>query len=427
MPGIGFAGMTHLGLVSAAACASKGFNTRCYDPDAELIERLKRGEWESVLHEPGFAELITSAHEFVSFTSDVRDLDKCDLVYISRDTDIDDEGRADTSGVGAIARAVAPYLARSAPLIILSQVPPGFTRGLARTLGLFPSRVYCQVETLVFGNAVERACNPERLIIGCAHPGDEIKGAFGRVLAAFDCPVMRMGYESAELAKIAINVHLAASITATNVLAEIASSCGADWGEIAPALRLDRRIGPHAYLRPGLGIGGGHLARDLVTLVGLADNNAVEADVIGAMLRDSAYRRDWPLSVLHAEVTLSDSVIGILGVTYKENTRSIRDSPSVELIRQLGEREAHVRVFDPVREAPAQLNLVNVEDMESVARGADALVIMTPWMEFRTLDVERCAREMRGSLIIDPFGVLNHERCHDAGLRHFVLGRPEDE
>jgi UDPglucose 6-dehydrogenase len=283
----------------------------------------------------------------------------------------------------------------------------------------------------VFGASVERACFPERLIIGCANPSDTIDGAFGRVLSAFGCPVLRMSYESAELTKIAINVCLAASITATNVLSGIASRVGADWGEIAPALRLDERIGLHAYLTPGLGIGGGHLTRDLVTVSEIAKRTkgrgyVNEADAIDAMLRDSVNRQFWPLRMLKESVlyTVSDPVIGVLGVTYKKNTQSVRNSPSIALIKQLvGTR---LRVFDPAVIAPTQPGLVNAESMESVALGADALVIMTPWPVFRTLDVERVGRDMRGRIIIDPFGVLDHERVRAAGFRHFVLGRSND-
>src|SRR5439155_15766795 len=134
-------------------------------------------------------------------------------------------------------------------------------------------QLHYQVETLIFGRAVERALFPERFMVGCADPGQPLPQGFDEPLAAFKCPILPMLYESAELAKIAINIFLVASVTATNTLAEVCERIGADWGEIAPALRLDKRIGSSAYLSPGLGLSGGNLERDLATVLGLASEH----------------------------------------------------------------------------------------------------------------------------------------------------------
>src|SRR5208282_3885562 len=133
------------------------------------------------------------------------------------------------------------------------QVPPGFTRGVARVPH---ERLIYQVETLIFGRAVERALHPERFIVGCADPARPLPPAFAAFLASFGCPILPMRYESAELCKISINFFLVASISAANSLAELSEHIGAEWSEIMPALRLDKRIGPHAYIAPGLGIAG---------------------------------------------------------------------------------------------------------------------------------------------------------------------------
>src|SRR5204862_7230882 len=131
-------------------------------------------------------------------------------------------------------------------------------------------RLIDQVETLVFGRAVARARHPERFMIGCAGPAKPLPARYRELLEAFGCPILPMRYESAELAKISINFCLVASIGVANTLAELCEAIGADWAEIIPALRLDRRIGPHSYLAPGLGIAGGNLERDLRTVLDLA-------------------------------------------------------------------------------------------------------------------------------------------------------------
>src|SRR4029077_628702 len=148
----------------------------------------------------------------------------------------------------------------------------------------------------------------------CADPAQPLPEPYGALLATFGCPLLPMRYESAELAKIAINCCLAASVTISNTLAELSEGVGADWHEIAPALRLDRRIGPHAYLAPGLGIAGGNLERDLATVQRLADARGTEAGVVAAWQRNSRYRRDWPLRQLQERVRGVDPVIGVLGV-----------------------------------------------------------------------------------------------------------------
>ncbi len=245
-PAVGFAGMTHLGLVSAAAVAGRGFTTVCFDPDAALVARLKRGELP--VSEPDLAELLHDNGERQSFTAAAADLGRCDVVYISPDVPTNDAGESDLGGIRKLIDGVLPVLAPTATLVVLCQVPPGFTRSLSAP----PlRRRYYQVETLVFGSAVERAAKPERYIIGCADPSEPIEPRLRTLLEAFGCPILPMRYESAELAKISINMCLVASIGVANTMAELCEATGADWSEIVPALKLDRRIGPHSYLTPG--------------------------------------------------------------------------------------------------------------------------------------------------------------------------------
>ena len=168
-------------------------------------------------------------------------------------------------------------------LVILCQVPPGFTRLIAWPA----SQLYYQVETLIFGRAVERALHPERFIVGCASSLQPIDIRLLGYLQTFDCPILPMKYESAELAKISINIFLVASVTIANTLAELCEQIGADWSEIVPSLRLDKRIGNYAYLNPGLGISGGNLERDLSTVMTYAQKHNTDASVVAAAMAHS--------------------------------------------------------------------------------------------------------------------------------------------
>ncbi len=420
VPIVGFAGLTHLGLVSAVAAAAKGFRVVGYDPDQSRVRDIADGHLPVL--EPGLDNLARCFGAQLSYTHRVGDLNACDLVYIATDVSTDDCGRSDLSDISSLIEAVIAALGPSALLCVLCQVPPGFTRKLP----LDPARLYYQVETLVFGRAVERATKPERFIIGCAEPARPLPAAYAAVLGAFDCPILPMRYESAELAKIAINCCLVASVSVANTLAGLSERIGADWHEIAPALRLDRRIGPHSYLNPGLGIAGGNLERDLATVLRLAEATGSEAAVIAAFVENSRIRRDWVLRLLHREVLphKADPTFGILGLAYKENTHSTKNSPSLALIANL--QNWPIRVYDPVVPAAVVQHpaVTAAPSAIEAARGSDALLIMTPWPEFRTLSSADLAAAMCGRVIVDPFRVLEPAAPRAAGFSYFTLGAP---
>jgi len=419
-PVIGFAGMTHLGINSAAAAAARGFETVCFDADAALIAQLKSGKLPVV--EPGLPELLEQSKSRIAYTADVADLKRCGVVYIAADVPTDDRGQSDLSGIRALIDTVVTGLGGNAILVVLCQVPPGFTRSLA----LPKERLYYQVETLIFGRAVERAMHPERFIVGCVEPDKPLPQAAHTFLSAFGCPILPMRYESAELAKISINCCLVASVTVANTLAELCERIGADWSEIAPALKLDKRIGSHAYLAPGLGLAGGNLERDLATVCWLADAHGTDAGAVRAWMDDSSHRRAWPLRTLHGEVLAAHpkAVIGVLGLAYKENTHSTKNSPSLALIAQL--KPWRIRVYDPVVpvSSAAHPDVTGCASAVEVAQGADALVIMTPWPVFRDLKADQLARAMAGRAVIDPFRILDGKTVASAGLDYFTLGVP---
>ena len=217
-----------------------------------------------------------------------------------------------------------------------------------------PERLFYQVETLVFGRAVERATRPERYIVGLRGSRQAAAQAFATLLGAFGCPILPMRYESAELAKIAINCCLVASVTVANTLAELSR---ADRRRLerdrAGAQARRRGSGEHAYLAPGLGLAGGNLERDLATITAAAEATGSRGGRHRAFVANSRHRRDWATRVLHSEVLLAsrDALIGILGLAYKENTHSTKNSPSLALISTLA--PWRLKVYDPVVPASA--------------------------------------------------------------------------
>ncbi len=421
LPIIGYAGLTHLGLVSSLAAAAKGFETVGYDPDATLAGEVAAGRFRVV--EPGLDELFATAAPRYAATAEVSALGRCDVVFIAVDVPTDVQSRSDVGPVRDLLARVAAVARPGASLVVLSQVHPGFTRAeQVRVERPGGARLFYQVETLIFGRAVERAMEPERYMVGLADPAAPLPQALRQFLEAFGCPILPMRYESAELCKISINMFLVSSVSTTNMLAEVCEAIGADWREIAPALRLDRRIGPHAYLTPGLGIGGGNLTRDLVSVQALAAAHGTDAGIVGAWLSNSEHRRDWALRTLRAHgVERPGFVLGVWGLAYKEHTQFTKNSPALALIAALP--GVAVRVYDPaVAASGTPSGVTRVASALDAARGVDLLAIMTPWPEFAGIDAGALAAAMRGRVVVDPFGVLAPGAAADAGLTLVRLG-----
>lgn len=408
-PVVGYAGLTHLGLVYAASAAAKGFRVIAFDADVELVKGLAGGKLP--VEEPGLEAAYRQHRDRVTFAADAKALGDADLIFISADVPTDDQGRSDLARTQRLIEAASSHLKAGAVLIILCQVPPGYTRGLQ----LPKERLYYQVETLVFGQALARALEPERFIVGCAEPAHSLPASYTAFLEAFGCPILRMRYESAELSKIAINCFLVASVSAANTLAELCEKIGADWAEIVPALRLDRRIGQYAYLSPGLGIAGGNLERDLATVIRFAAEHGTDSGVVSAWQRNSAHRREWAARTLDEVVFRShpQATVAVWGLTYKENTHSTKNSPSLATLARFPGKK--FRLHDPVLEAKD-------EPLEA-ARSADALMILTPWPQYRQIAPGDIARAMRGRVVLDPYRVLDREAARKAGLELHTLGR----
>jgi UDPglucose 6-dehydrogenase len=417
---LGFAGMTHLGLVSGVAAAEKGFEVVCFDPDEARIGALAKQELP--VSEPGLDELVRKNARRLKVSGDPADLAACDVIYVAPDVPTDDQGGSDLGPINALLARVFDAARKDAVIVVLSQVPPGFTRARQQAGRI----LYYQVETLIFGRAVERALQPERYIVGCADPAAPLPPAYTEFLAAHGCPLLPMRYESAELAKISINMCLVASVSTANTLAEICEQIGADWSEIVPALKLDRRIGQHAYLAPGLGIAGGNLERDLATVCAFADRHGTDAGVVRAWIANSRHRRDWAARAIRTAVLDANpgATIAVWGLAYKENTHSVKNSPSLATLAQLP--DVRLRLHDPLVPAAAACHAKaeGAANPLAAAAGADALMILTPWPQYRAIPPADIARALRGRVVLDPYGVLDPAAAVAAGLAMYTLGRP---
>lgn len=408
---VAYVGLTHLGLISAAAALEKGFNVLCFDPNEELVSNLKDSKYP--INEPGFEEIVAKNKDRISFTTQLEDLKKADLIYVAPDIPTTEGGVSDLEGIRNLINIVAPYISKTSCLIILSQVPPGFTRSLQEMVqsgSIDPEKIYYQVETLVFGIALQRALYPERFIIGTHNSTKSLNINFEAFLEAFNCPLLIMDYESAEFCKICINAFLAATVSTTNTLEEVCQKIGAKWSDIVPALRLDKRIGEYAYLTPGLGLSGGNIERDLRTISSLSQEWGTHGKVIDSFIKNSLHRRNWPLNVFYNHILPQfldkDIIIAILGLAYKENTHSTKNSAALKLISQL--QGFKIQAYDPlVKDIPFSSESIRLKaNVLEAVKGVDVLFLMTPWPEFKDQNPEELLPLMRKKFIVDPYNLL---------------------
>lgn len=416
-PLIGFAGLTHLGLNSLAASAARGFRVIGYHNDSNLINQIENG----IIHisEPKLTEMLTNNNRLISYSSDINKLAICDIIYISIDVPTNNMGESNLSSIQKMINRVREVLPPDGLVVILCQVPPGFTRKIE-----WPKdKLYYQVETLIFGRAVERAMYPERFILGCADPIKSIDERLLNYLSSFECPILPMRFESAEMAKISINMCLVSTVSTVNTLAEVCENIGADWSEIVPALHLDKRIGEYSYLTPGLGISGGNLERDLATVLRYSKKYKTDGGVVASWVYNSKHRKEWVWNTFkNLGLDKNSAVqIAVLGLTYKENTHSIKNSPALVFLAHL--TDYAVIAFDPAaapEAAPTYVRRAN-SVLEAI-KGADVLAIMTPWPEFKEITADILVQKMNGRIVIDPYRLLDYEQVKAAGLDYFTLG-----
>jgi UDPglucose 6-dehydrogenase len=383
--------------VHLVAYASKGFTVVGFDPDPELINGLSCENW--TIREPGLLQTYSDNLERISLTSDLSEFLKSDIIYFSQDVPTNSSAISDFSSTERAIESVIGSICESVPLILLSQVPPGFTRKYSD----FHRNFYYQVETLVFGNAVDRCINPERIIVGTS---EENLGnsKISTLLGAFECPIIWMNYESAELTKISINMYLANSVSLTNALSEFSKNVGADWKSVKLALQLDKRIGKDAYLSPGLGLSGGNIERDIETLRSLSTQGSLINKLAIYYQESSALQRTWlRMQVINVLVD-PEFKVALLGITYKPETNSVKNSIPLEV---LGEFRANIQnVYDPAFVNNAIYQTAN--SIWDCIKDSEVLIIGTPWKDF--FGIEPLILKSKVRIVIDPFDVLDSSK-----------------
>jgi UDPglucose 6-dehydrogenase len=427
-------GLWHLGSVTAACLAAAGHDVVGLDADEPTIAGLSAGK--PPLFEPGLDDLVAAgiASGWLRFTSvPAAALEGVEVLWVTFDTPVDDEDRADVAFVVVQVAAVLPLLSEGAVVLVSSQLPVGSIARLealaAESCPHLRLAFACSPENLRLGKAIQVFQHPDRVVVGIRPVERRI--VVERLLAPITNRLEWMSPESAEMTKHAINAFLAISVTFANELASICEDVGADAKEVERGLKTEVRIGPKAYLSPGGPFAGGTLARDIAFLNDAADAAGLVVPLLGAVRPSNDLHKLWTHRALNVALcALAGARVAIWGLTYKPGTDTLRRSLAVELCDWLLDQGALVQVFDPaVKEIPERWvgRVVMHGSALDATHGAQALVVGTEWPEFREQATLLRIAPPPSLVVIDPNRHLA-AALHGSGLRYLAVGtRPQTE
>jgi UDPglucose 6-dehydrogenase len=423
-------GVGYVGLVTGACLADLGNRVVCLDVVQEKIEKLKKGVLP--IFEPGLEEIVRRNAEAgrLEFTTSYDEgLREAEFVYIAVGTPSGNEGEADLSYVAAAAEQVARRLAQPLILVNKSTVPIGTGDWVADIVHEHRAddvefAVVSNPEFLREGSAVYDFTNPDRIVLGSTNR--QAAERVAELYAPLQTRSIITDLRTAEMIKYASNTFLATKISFINEMANICEAVGADVLEVARGMGSDKRIGP-AFLSAGLGWGGSCFPKDVKALAHIAAMHGCHPQMLRAVTEINYDQRKRVIIKLRDVLgSLRGKTVGVLGLSFKPNTDDMRDAPAVEIIHYLQNEGAQVRAYDPVAVASAQKILKNVvysETPYAVAEGADALILVTEWNEFKQLDMQRVVRSMRQPVLFDTRNVYDPGKMKALGFIYRGIGR----
>ena len=430
---IAMIGTGYVGLVSGACFADFGHQVTCVDKDAAKIDGLNAGVMP--IWEPGLEALVKANVERgrLTFTTDLAaGVDQAEAVFIAVGTPARrGDGHADLTFVFDAVRELAKAIAPGTVVVTKSTVPVGTGDRIVAILeeeGAQGISVASNPEFLREGAAIRDFKIPDRIVVGAEDErAREVLREIYRPLFLNQAPILFTGRRTAELTKYAANAFLATKISFINEIADLCEAVDADVQDVARGIGLDNRIGPK-FLHAGPGYGGSCFPKDTLALLQTAEAAGVAQQIVSTVVKVNDERK--AAMAERVEQALGGSVAGkrvaVLGLAFKPNTDDMREAPAIPIVQALVERGAEVAAFDPVAREQAEKALTGVDyasDAYGAAEGADAVVIVTEWDEFRALDLDTLAARMRGTTLVDLRNVWDPHEAERAGLRYFGVGR----
>src|ERR1700744_5081448 len=431
---IAMIGTGYVGLVSGACFSDFGHQVTCVDKDSAKIDALLRGE--IPIFEPGLDTLVATNVKAgrLDFTTDLtKPVAEADAVFIAVGTPSRrGDGHADLSYVYAAAREIAAALSGFTVVITKSTVPVGTGDEVERLIREANPAADVEIasnpEFLREGAAIRDFKFPDRIVVGTDDErAQKVIGDIYRPLSLNQAPLMFTARRTAELIKYAANAFLATKITFINEIADLAEKVGADVQHVARGIGLDNRIGSK-FLHAGPGFGGSCFPKDTRALVKIALDHDVPLRIVEAVLAVNDNRKRAMARKVSGAVggSLRGKTVAVLGLTFKPDTDDMREAPSIPLVTSLLDMGARVRAHDPVGMEQARKELPDIEycdDPYACVRGADAMVVVTEWVQYRTLDLERLKQELKQPVVIDLRNIYRPEDMAANGFTYESVGR----
>lgn len=424
-------GAGYVGLVSGVCFSEFGFSVTCVDSNIEKIEQLRKNE--VPIYERDLDKLLIKNVKArrLSFTSEISEgVRDADIVFIAVGTPSTIDGDADLSYVYAAVSQLSKHINKNAVLVIKSTVPVGTTRSVKNFL--LSSGVDIDVsfnpEFLREGGAIEDFMRPDRVIIGVeTERAKKVLRNVYRPLYAFNTPILFTNLETAELSKYASNAFLAAKVSFINEIANLCEKCGADVNKVAIAMGMDHRIG-NEFLQAGPGYGGSCFPKDTMALANFAKKFNTKMTIVEEIIRSNNNRKKLMVEKIFnaCKNSVKNKTISVLGVTFKANTDDMRDSPSIDILNSLIEAGANIKIYDPSFSKNAKNLFQDVlwnNDAYTCCDGADALIVITDWPEFRALNLKELRNRMRTPILIDLRNIYRLSEVESAGLIYYSVGR----
>ena len=427
-------GTGYVGLVSGACMADFGNHVICYDIDQGKIDTLSRGA--IPFYEPGLKELVERNRDAgrLRFSTDLDSaMAESNVVVIAVGTPELPDGSADLSAVYAVAKAIGERMNGYKVVVQKSTVPVGTNRRIRASIAEAAGAgaefdMVANPEFLREGSAIEDFMKPDRVVVGTRDPkAAQIMLDVYSPLRVADVPFVITNVESAELIKYASNGFLATKISFINEVATLCEALGANVEVVARGMGLDKRIGAQ-FLHPGPGFGGSCFPKDTRAVAQIAHERGLHFRIIESVLEvNTATTARMIDKVRKAFGTLEGKTVAVLGLAFKPETDDIRESPALTIIQGLQKDGAHVRAHDPAAMDASRPHLPGVELMDdpyAAADGADGVVIVTEWNQFRALELDRLKKLLRQPLMVDLRNIYEPEKVTAAGFRYDSIGRP---
>ncbi|MBP8849176.1 MAG: UDP-glucose/GDP-mannose dehydrogenase family protein [Breznakibacter sp.] len=435
---ISVVGTGYVGLVTGTCFAETGVNVTCVDVNVDKVEKLKKGI--IPIFEPGLDTLVKQNVEKgrLHFTTKIEDsLEGCDVVFIAVGTPPDEDGSADLRYVLEVANQVGKYMSGYIVVVTKSTVPIGTAKKVkqavqdqlnARGLDL-TFDVASNPEFLKEGSAIDDFLKPDRIVVGVE--SEKAQAVMSRLYKPFllnGHPLLMMDVPSAEMTKYAANAMLATKISFMNDMANLCELVGADISMVRQGIGTDTRIG-HKFIYPGVGYGGSCFPKDVKAIIKTADSYGYSLRLLKSVEDVNNDQKHLMVKKIFSLMgtNLKGKTFGVWGLSFKPNTDDMREAPSLVIIEELIKAGAQVRVYDPVAMHEAEHSLKNsvyyAKDQYDAINNCDALLLVTEWSEFRSLNYEILEKLLKSKVVFDGRNIYDSKEMKENGYKYFSIGR----